>query len=297
MGPASDAEIADWVRSLGLDGLVDIHVHFLPESMLRKVWAYFDRAGEHYGMDWPIHYRTPEPERVRALRSFGVARYAPLVYPHKPGMAAWLNGWVREFAEATPEAVPTATLYPEAEAVSYVEDALSTGVRCFKAHVQVGGYDPRDPLLDGAWGAIAESGVPVVVHCGHGPLRGEHTGLDVFDEVLRRHPRLTAVLAHAGMPEYRLALDLAARYPRVHLDTTMVGVPFTERMMALPPDWPALLVPLADRIVFGTDFPNIPYSYATQLRAIASWAVADDRLGTPFLRRVLRDTPTALLGG
>ena len=296
MGPESDGEVAAWTRSLGLDGLVDIHVHFLPEPVLRKVWAYFDRADEHYGTAWPIHYRLPEQERVGVLRALGVSRYAPLVYPHKAGMAEWLNGWVREFATKYPDAVPTATLYPEAEAKSYVDVALRSGVRCFKAHVQVGRYDPRDPLLDEAWGAIADTGVPVVLHCGHGPLRGEHTGLDVIAEVLGRHPRLTAVLAHAGMPEYDRALDLATRFPRVHLDTTMVGVPFTERMMALPGDWVSRLVPLADRIVLGTDFPNIPYSYATQLRAIASWAAADERLGAPFLRRVLRDTPAALLG-
>ena len=51
-----------------------------------------------------------------------------------------------------------------------------------------------------------------------------------------------------------------------------------------------------DRIVLGTDFPNIPYDYSEQLAAIASWAAADDRLGEPFLRRVLHDTPAALLG-
>ncbi len=41
--------------------------------------------------------------------------------------------------------------------------------------------------------------------------------------------------------------------------------------------------------------PNIPYDYATQLRAIASWAAADDRLGVDFLRAVLHDTPSGLL--
>lgn len=297
MGPADDAGIAAWVRSLGLDGLVDMHVHFLPDPVLRKVWAYFDRARDHYGMDWPIHYRLPQSERVDALRSFGVKEFAPLVYPHKPDMAEWLNEWVGEFADTHEHAVPTATFYPEPSAVSYVDAALAGGVRCLKAHVQVGAYDPRDRQLDAVWGAISDARVPVVIHCGHGPLRGAHTGLDVFADVLERHPDLTAVLAHAGMPEYETAIKLAERFPRVHLDTTMVGVPFTERLMALPPDWPARLVPVADRIVLGTDFPNIPYSYATQLRAIAGWAAADDRLGTGFLRRVLHDTPSALLGG
>jgi hypothetical protein len=96
------------------------------------------------------------------------------------------------------------------------------------------------------------------------------------------------------MPEYEAAFDLAHRYPRVHLDTTMVGTPFTEKLMPLPSDWTDRVLPVADRIVLGTDFPNIPYSYATQLRAIAGWA-ADERLGEPFLRAVLHDTPAKLL--
>lgn len=296
MSPRADEDVAAWVHGLGLDGIVDLHVHFLPERMLRKVWAYFDSAEEHYGTAWPVHYRTTEQQRLRTLRSLGVRRFAPLVYPHKPGMARWLNQWALEFAERELDAVQTATFYPEPSATGYVDEALRAGARCFKAHVQVGAYDPRDRLLDGVWGALADAEVPVVIHCGHGPLRGEHTGLEVFAEVLRRHPRLVAVLAHAAMPEYEDALELARAYPKVHLDTTMVGVPFTERLSPLPADWPRRLVPVADRIVLGSDFPNIPYPYATQLRAIAGWASAEERLGEPFLRAVLHDTPAKLLG-
>jgi hypothetical protein len=293
-GPERDEDIAAWVRELGLDGLVDLHVHFLPDRMMSKVWAYFDHVEERVGTEWPVWYRQPESERVALLDSFGVSRFAPLAYPHKPGMAEWLNEWMLAFAGRVPAAVPTATFYPEQSAASYVESALSAGARCFKAHVQVGAYDPRDPLLDPAWGALADAGVPVVVHAGHGPERGPFTGLDVFAEVLERHPRLVAVLAHTGMPEYEVAFDLVRRFPRVHIDTTMVGVPFTERLMPVPRDWVDRLADIADRVALGTDFPNIPYPYATQLRAIAGWA-ADDRLGTGFLRAVLHDTPAKLL--
>ncbi|HEY3752519.1 MAG TPA: amidohydrolase family protein [Pseudonocardiaceae bacterium] len=296
MGPTSDDEVADWARGLGLPGIVDLHLHFLPESMLRKVWAYFDDAQANYGMDWPVHYRLPEADRVAVLGKLGLRAFAPLVYAHKPGMAAWLTSWVTEFAAQVPNAVPTATVYPEPEVTGYLEPALRAGARCVKAHVQVGGYDPNDPLLDPAWGMIADAGVPVVVHCGHGPKRGEHTGIEVFARVLDRHPRLVTVLAHAGMPQFEDAIALVQRHDTVYLDTTMVGVPFTERFSPVPADWPARLVDIADRVVLGTDFPNIPYEYAAQLRAVAGWAAADDRLGPAFLRRVLHDTPARLLG-
>jgi predicted TIM-barrel fold metal-dependent hydrolase len=290
---ASDVEVVPWVAALGLPGLVDAHVHFLPEQVMRKLWAYFDNAREHYGIDWPIRYRFDEDERVRILRSFGVIGFAPLVYPHRPAMAEWLNDWVRDFASRTPGAVQTATLYPEPGVEKYLARALDTGAKCVKSHVQVGAFDPRESVLDGAWGLLAEAGVPAVVHCGHGPLRGKFTGLDVFEDVLRRHPRLTAVLAHAGMPEYKLAFDLVRRYPNVYLDTTMVGVDFGP---PLPGDFTSRLVGHADRVVLGTDYPNIPYEYTHQISVIAGWAETDDRLGDDFLRAVLHDTPAQLLG-
>jgi hypothetical protein len=294
--PTSDADIASWVQSIGAAGMVDIHVHFLPEPVLAKVWAYFDGAERHYGIAWPIQYRLPEADRVARLREFGVSTFAPLVYAHKPDMAGWLSEWVCDFAERVDEAVPTATIYPDPDVTAYLDRALRRGARCVKVHVQVGAFDPRDERLDPAWGMIADAGVPAVVHCGNGPIPGEFTGLDVFAEVLERHPQLPAVLAHAGMPEFDAALALATRYPHVHLDTTMVGTPFTEQLHPLPADWAARLADLGEKIVLGTDFPNIPYEYATQLRTIAQWAGADDRLGEPFLRRVLCDTPTRLLG-
>lgn len=295
-GPRTDADVRSWLAEREIPGLVDIHTHFLPEPVLRKVWAYFDRASEHYGMDWPVFYRHAESTRLRILDELGVITFAPLVYPHKQGMARWLTEWAMDFGRRVPTAVPTATMYPEPDAVDSLVEALNAGARCVKTHVQVGRFDPRDKRLDEAWAALAEARVPVVVHCGDGPIPGDYTGMGIFEEVLRRHPSLRAVLAHAGMPDYAAALNIAERYPNVYLDTTMVGVAFTERFAALPADWTARLTGLADRIVLGTDFPNIPYPYSEQLRAIAGWAESDARLGQRFLRSVLHDTPARLLG-
>jgi uncharacterized protein len=294
--PGTDQDIPGFVAALGLPGIVDVHVHFLPEAVMRKVWAYFDAAESHYGTPWPVRYRTGEPERVQTLGALGLRGFAPLVYPHKPGMGRWLTEWVTDFAARTPDAVPTATLYPEPDVTDYLGAAVAAGARVVKVHVQVGAFDPRDPLLRPAWGLLAEAGVPAVVHCGHGPIPGRHTGLDVFGEVLTEHPRLPVVLAHAGMPDFDAALDLVHRHDHVYLDTTMVGTDFSNRFAPLPPDWPARIAEVADRIVFGSDFPNIPYDYVEQVRAVAGWAAADERLGPDFLRSVLHDAPARLLG-
>ena len=148
-------------------GLVDLHVHFMPERVLRKVWAFFDDAERHYGIAWPVHYRGTEAERLRTLAAQGVSTFAPLVYAHRPGMAQWLTEWAVDFGLRTPGAVPTATIWPEASVATYLAAALDAGARCAKVHVQVGGFDPRDPLLAPAWGLLAEAEVPVVVHWSH----------------------------------------------------------------------------------------------------------------------------------
>ena len=89
--PHDDAAVPRFLAALGVPGVVDVHVHFLPERVLRKVWAFFDEAQQHYGIAWPVHYRMSERERVATLAALGVTTYAPLVYPHRPGMARWLT--------------------------------------------------------------------------------------------------------------------------------------------------------------------------------------------------------------
>jgi uncharacterized protein len=283
------AVVAFW-KALGLPGLVDIHTHFMPANVLSKVWDVLENGAGDGGL-WPIVYRRPEDERIALLRAFGVRRFSALSYPHKPGMAAWLNEWAAGFAARTPDSLHCATFFAEPAAADYVTEAVGGGARLFKAHLQVGGYDPRDPLLDPVWGLLAEAGVPVLAHCGSGPVPGRYTGPGPISEVLARHPRLIVIVAHLGAPEYGEFLGLAKRYPGVHLDTTMA---FTDVMEWIAP-FPAALRPrladAADRILLGTDFPNIPYAYLHQLDALARLD-----LGAAWLRAVCHDNAARLLG-
>ena len=289
-----DGEIAQvraiW-QALGLPGIVDVHTHFMPDNVMAKVWGYFDRAGPLIGRPWPITYRGTEHERLERLRAFGVRRFSSLVYPHRPGMAQWLNAWARDFARRTPDCVPSATLFPEPAAGDYVASALADGAGVFKVHVQVGDFDPNDALLTPAWGALEDARVPVVVHCGSGPAPGRFTGPGNVRTLLRRHPRLRLVVAHLGMPEYGDFLDLAEAHDGVQLDTTMAFTEFTEGIHPFPADLLPRLRDAGDRIVFGSDFPNIPYTY---LHAIQSLQRLD--LGDDWMRGVLHDNGALLFG-
>ncbi|SBT47277.1 hypothetical protein GA0070621_2852 [Micromonospora narathiwatensis] len=267
-------------RRLGLPGLADVHTHFLPPRLLRRVWAYFDAAGPLLGTEWPIRYRWDDAERVAHLRRLGVRAFTALAYPHRPGMAEPLNRWTLDFAARTPGCLPSATFFPEPEAVHYVTEALDAGARVFKVHVQVGGFPPTDPALDPVWGLLSDAGVPVVVHAGHAPVGTAHTGPAPFAAVLARHPRLAAIVAHLGAPDYTAFLDLAYAYERVRLDTTMAFTSFFDRFDPFPTaELPRLReLGLAGKVLLGSDFPNLPYPYAEQLTGLGRLGLGDDWL-------------------
>jgi uncharacterized protein len=292
-GPHSDTEVRSYWRALGLPGIVDVHVHFMPDRVMRKVWDYFDGRGPLTGRHWPIRYRWSDEDRLEHLRSMGVRAFPSLIYPHKPDMAEWLNDWARPFARQHPDVIPTATFFPEPGVAAYVERALAEGAQMFKVHVQVGGFDPRDPLLDPVWGMLADAAVPVVVHAGSGPTPGAHTGPESFGGVLERHPTLTAVIAHMGMPEYDAFLGFAETYPNVWVDTTMCFVDFfdAESSQALRQKLAPRLATMQDRILFGADFPNIPYEYAHQIEVLTRLGLGDD-----WMRDVLWRNGARLLG-
>jgi predicted TIM-barrel fold metal-dependent hydrolase len=263
---------------LGLPGIIDVHTHFMPEEVMRKVWAYFDSAGPLTGVRWPISYRQGAQERLDTLRSFGVRAFTALVYPHKPDMAQWLNEWAASFADRTPDCLRTATFFAEPTAAQYVPQAIADGARIFKVHIQVGDFSPDDPVLRPVWGSLEDSGTPVLIHCGSGPAPGRFTGPAPIHALLRRFPRLNLIIAHLGMPECGEFLDLAARFPEIRLDTTMAFTDFIQDLApAAAPDR-AQLRDLSDRILFGSDFPNIPYAYDHALAALARLELGDDWL-------------------
>jgi uncharacterized protein len=291
--PQEDMDVPAFCQALGVPGLADIHTHFLPPRMLRRVWEYFDQAGPLVGVSWPIRYKWSDEERVAHLRSMGVRMFSALAYAHRPDMAADLNTWTLAFAQANPGCLPSATFYPEPGVERYVGQALDAGARIFKVHLQVGGFAPDHPLLDPVWGLLAEARVPVVLHAGHAPVGTEHTGPGPFGSLLARYPALTAIVAHMGAPDYEAFLRLAADHEQVALDTTMIFTDFFDKLAPFP----AAALPLArelglaGKILLGSDFPNIPYPYARQIGGLTRLG-----LGDAWLRAVCWENPVALFG-
>ena len=291
--PAEDVEVPSFWRALGLPGLADVHVHFMPSWLMERVWAHFDKAGPLVGREWPVRYRWSDQERVAYLRQLGVRQFSALSYAHRPGLAAELNAWALEFARTTPGCLRSATFYPEPGVLDQVTAALDAGAQVFKIHLQVGRFAPNDPRLDAVWGLLSEAGVPIVMHAGHVPVGNEHTGPEPFGGLLARFPRLPVIVAHLGMPDYEPFLRMAEEYERVALDTTMAFTTFFEGIIPFPRELLPRLhaLGLAGKVLLGSDFPNFPWAYADQVAGIARLGLDED-----WMRAVCWHNSVALFG-
>ena len=271
--PTSDDEVAPFVADLGLDGIVDVHVHAMPDRLQQAVWRYFD------GLDappWPVTYREDVEARLDHLRSMGVAAHTALAYAHRPGMLDWLNGFTLDLADTHPQVLPTFTIFAEDGVAEATAEAIARGGAVVKVHTQVGRFHTTDPRLDEAWRQIARARLPVVLHATavYGvDGGGEYCGLDAIRALLDRHPDLTLVVAHVGMPEYEAAMDLVSEADDVHLDVAMTlhdtwadePAVASQQMSAAAIE---RLGGLHARVLFGSDHPTIPHDYATQVRAL-----------------------------
>lgn len=290
MPPQTDEEIQAYITALDIPGIIDLHVHFMPDRVQQKVWGFFDRLPEFEQPAWPIAYRYTDEERVRILRDIGVTAFSTLNYAHRPGMAAWLNEYSKTFAAEHADAIQSATFFPEPGVEEMVGQVLAEGAQVFKIHIQVGRFSALDPQLASSWQLIAEAGIPVVMHCGNGPHKGEFTGPDPIFELVERYPELVLVIAHMGLPDYQQFAELASRAPNVYLDTTMVGTDYMQQIAPLPTGFQDTMARLDDKIVLGTDFPTIPHSYSHQLEVLHRWD-----LGDAWMRKVLWENPKRIL--
>lgn len=285
----TDEEVAGFVAGLGLPGIIDLHVHFMPDPIQQAVWRHFDALDP----PWPVVYRSCPDDRLAILAGLSVRHHTALAYAHRPGTAAWLNAHTLALARDHSQVIPTFTFYPEPGVEDEVARALEAGGAAVKIHLQVGRFRANDGRLDGAWSALEAAGVPVILHAGaveDGSGGEEFCGPAPVARLVERFPSLRLVVAHLGAPDFEAFLDLADRHPGLGLDTAMALAGWA-RLGDLPRSLPDRLARLADQVVWGSDFPTVPYPYATQIAALANLGLGDD-----WLAKVLWHNPARLLG-
>jgi uncharacterized protein len=132
------------------------------------------------------------------------------------------------------------------------------GVKGFKFHPTVQGFEPYDRMAWPLYEVIAEYKLPAIFHSGHsgmrcgGGLRLQNSNPMLLEDVAIDFPDMDIVIAHPSWPWQDEALSLAMHKPNVWIDLSGWS----------PKYFPPQLVQYAntllrDRILFGSDYPLI----------------------------------------
>ncbi len=270
--------------------LIDAHVHLLPDRLMAAIRSWFDTHA------WTTGYREGVDQNVAMLLAGGVDRMVALPYAHKPGMARALNDFTGEVAARHPSVVPCCTVFPgEDGAEAILDEALGRdGFRGVKIHCHVMRIAPDDPRMDAVWRASARHRKPIVIHCGPEPSLGSAYGIDTrtvsgaerISRALARHPDAIAIVPHLGADEFVQFEALLSRHENLHLDTTMAIAGYFENGPDLE-----LLRRQPGRLLYGTDFPNLPYQWDRELKIIRGL-----KLQAADEARILGDNAARLFG-
>lgn len=264
--------------------MIDFHVHFFPERLFGAIWRVFEGPNGH----WPIRYKLHGEALVDFLRGAGVTQFVALVYAHKPGMAAGLNDYIADSAARFPELVPFGTVYAGDPAP--LEDAIrcidEMGFRGIKLQPAVTREMPDDPRFFPVYELLEDRGAMVLCHAGSAPQGWMFDGPARLRRILERFPRLKFIVAHCGAVEYEAFAAVADDYPSVYFDTAMIGVPCAG-FSGNSPD-ATFFARYADRILYGTDFPNIPYAYTAQADGIRALGLGESAESAVFRRNAAR---------
>ncbi|MBL8950752.1 MAG: amidohydrolase family protein [Myxococcaceae bacterium] len=258
-----------------LPPVVDAHVHLFPDKLFEAIWRWFDRYGG------PIRYKLTAEAVVKHQLDRGVAKLVALLYSHKPGMARELNTFMAGLAANEPRIIGLGTVYPgEPGAADIVREAFAMGLHGIKLHCHVQAFAPDDPKLHEVYAACADAGRPLIMHSGREPKSPAYP-VDVYsicaaervDRVLKAHPKLKLCVPHFGADEFEAYADLLERHDNLWLDTTMMGAAFFP--LAVPR---RLFDVRPERIIYGTDFPNLPYAWDREVKQLLGLKLREDRL-------------------
>ncbi len=254
--------------------VLDAHVHVFPDRLLDAIWSWFESHG------WAIRYKLHGDRLLDHLEERGIREVVALHYAHKPGIARSLNDHVLAFARRRANVIPCATVFPgEPGAREILHRAFGEGARGVKLHCHVQKIAPDDPRLDEVYEESSSQNRPVVIHAGREPSSQAY-GVDTralcsvqsVERVLVRHPGLTLVVPHLGADEFDEYDALLDRFPGLYLDTTMAlsgYLPGFERF--------EMVKRRTDRLLYGTDFPNLPYAWDRELKKIADLALTPEQ--------------------
>lgn len=245
---------------------IDTHVHIevgpdghrsLPDDIVAAMAKYFKQDGPNPDLEGVAAYY-----RARRMAAVVFTVDATTNLGHTPISSAAIAEQAADHADVL---IPFGSVDPLqcSQAIDLAHSlVMDHGVRGFKLHPTVQGFDPSDAAIAPLWAALAELGLPVVVHTGQTGVgagrpggRGLKTRLSnpiLLDDVLADFPSLQVVLAHPSVPWVDEQISV----------TTQKGNAWIDLSGWSPKYFPPQLVKAAnsylqDRVLFGSDFPAV----------------------------------------
>jgi uncharacterized protein len=255
--------------------IIDFHTHLLrwadyvPDmrDFLRTVNpAYLDRYSDQHPtpVQFADHFLAAGIDRVVVLAE------------HAPATTGNLRSeYVAEFCSGHPALIAACCINPNVDwrpRDAFLRYVDTLGMRVLKLMPSYGFFRLSDPRLWRIYEIAEARSVPVLIHVGSSVFpatRQRYCHPDDVQDVAREFPDLPFVLAHAGRGFwYQQCQFLAEHEPNVYLDLT--GLPPAGLLDVLP-----RLGRIADKCVFGTDWPALPKPVADNLAAIGNLPLPD----------------------
>lgn len=250
----------------GLPAVIDGHVHIFPQNFFSAVWKWFDQNG------WHIRYQLTSSQVLEFLLSHGVQHIIALQYAHKPGIAHELNKYmVGKCIEYDNRVTGLATVYPgEKDAESILQEAFASGLGGLKLHAHVQCFDMNSDDMNCLYECCRAHNKPVVMHVGREPKSAAYRcdpydicSAEKLERILQDFPDLRICVPHLGFDETSAYQKLIDKYDNLWLDTTMAIAEYFPIKGGVD-----LSRYRPDRIMYGSDFPNIPYAWDRELKIL-----------------------------
>ena len=265
---------------VGLPPLIDAHVHIFPSSIFSSIRKWFDENA------WHIRYQLNTSQIFNFLLSHGVKHVIALQYAHKPGIAQTLNQYMVKKCRKYPKHVTgMATVYPgEKNSDAILQEAFDLGLGGLKLHAHVQCFDMNSDEMKVLYDLCQFNKKPVLMHVGREPKSAAYScdpyqlcSADKLEQVLNDFPDLKICVPHMGFDEVSAYRMLLERYDNLWLDTTMVLTDYFPIHEAIDLGRYRL-----DRVMYGSDFPNIPYAWDREIKWLHNSNLSDYDLGQVF---------------
>ncbi len=260
----------------GLPSVIDAHVHIFPRSIFSAIRKWFDKNA------WQIRYQLTSSEIFEFLLSHGIKHIIALQYAHKPGIARQLNRYMAEKTrEYSNRVTGMATVFPgENNAEKILQEAFDSGLKGLKLHAHVQCFDMNGDHMNRLYECCQANNKPIVMHIGREPKSTAYNcdpyqlcSAEKLEHILKDFPNIKICVPHLGFDETQAYRKMIEKYDNLWLDTTMVITDyFPMKEKTDLGDY------RSDRVMYGSDFPNIPYAWDRELKELKMADISYDTL-------------------